>query len=485
MKRLIYSILTIAVFVGFFSSCSEDALDPTLMQDKNLEENINTAGELNAVLLSAYNRLTTTPYYGRDVIIYGEVMSDNTYANGASGRFLEPARMDMGADVAYPEDTWDDIYSMIASANTIIKQNPDELEGDANAIRHDIGEAYALRALGHFDLLKFYGQQHVDGSDLGVPYKEEIIFDITDLSTEERYPSRNTVEEVKQLIESDIATALDMMSEDNNDNYQYLTTYGVQALKSRVALYFGDWQDVVDASEAIINSGDYSIVPAANYVQYWQSDGGVNSIFELAFNGTDNRGINGLENMYRYDAYGDVAVLMDLASIFDSTDVRMMGQLTQPNLDGEPVTVNMIGWGAQTGFLRNNGKYPDPNYNDNVPIFRYEEIILNYAEALYELGQDGINGNSALDYLNMIPENRNATTYSTIDKDNILQERRKELCFEGFRFHDLARTGRDIPLVDPDNQTHGGPDYGTYHYAFPIPEEEVNANVNMVQNQGY
>jgi len=485
MKRIIYSILTVALFIGFFSSCSEDALDPTLMQEKDLQANITNAEELNSVLLSAYNRLTATSYYGRDYIIYGEVMSDNTFANGSSGRFLEPARMDMGADVAYPEGTWDQIYSMIASANTIIKQESAELEGEAAAISHTIGEAYALRAMGHFDLLRLYGQQHVDGSDLGVPYKETITFDIADITEEERYPARKTVDEVKTMIMNDITTALDKMSADYNDGFQFLSTYGVQALKSRVALYFGEWQDVIDASEAVMDGGPYEIVPADGFVSFWLADGGVNSIFELAFEGTDNRGINGLENMYRYEAYGDVAVLMDLAMIFDSTDVRMMGQLEQPNLDGQDVVVNMIGWGAQTGFLRNNGKYPDPNYNDNVPIFRYEEVVLNYAEALYELGQTAFDGRSALEWLNEIPNHRNATTYATIDKDNILQERRKELCFEGFRFHDLARTGRDIPLVDADNQTHGGPEYGTYHFAFPIPEEEVNANVNMVQNEGY
>jgi hypothetical protein len=67
----------------------------------------------------------------------------------------------------------------------------------------------------------------------------------------------------------------------------------------------------------------------------------------------------------------------------------------------------------------------------------------------------------------------------------VLLERRKELCFEGFRFDDLARTGSDIPLVDQYRQTHGGPKYGSYKYAFPIPTVEMTANSNMVQNDGY
>lgn len=44
----------------------------------------------------------------------------------------------------------------------------------------------------------------------------------------------------------------------------------------------------------------------------------------------------------------------------------------------------MIGMGDGTGVLRNMGKYPSNDYSDNINIFRYEEVVLNYAEALLE-----------------------------------------------------------------------------------------------------
>ncbi|UZR96261.1 RagB/SusD family nutrient uptake outer membrane protein [Chondrinema litorale] len=111
---------------------------------------------------------------------------------------------------------------------------------------------------------------------------------------------------------------------------------------------------------------------------------------------------------------------------------------------------------------------------------RYEEVVLLYAESLVELGDA-----SALSVLNQIPTNRNAELYTEATKANVLLERRKELCFEGFRFNDLARTGNDIPLVDAIRQTHGGPEYGSYNYAFAIPVSELDANSNMVQNKNY
>ncbi len=116
-----------------------------------------------------------------------------------------------------------------------------------------------------------------------------------------------------------------------------------------------------------------------------------------------------------------------------------------------------------------------------MSVVRYEEVVLLYAEALLETG----NPVDALLYLNMIPTKRGATAYLAATKENILLERRKELAFEGFRFHDLARTKKDIPNPDPVLITHGLVPYGNYNFALPIPSGEVDVNANVVQNFGF
>jgi hypothetical protein len=451
-------ILAIALTWGLFS-CSEDYLEPTLAQSKSVETSINSVEDIQGILYGAYNRMTSSNYYGRDYIIDGEVRSDNTFSNGNSGRFVTVAAMDLGNNDAYASNVWTQIYTVVASANIIIAA--EDLEGDNDEINHIKGQAYALRAMAHFDLLRLFGEQHVIGGDatLGVPY-------ITEYKGEDLLPTRNSVNEVKNNIYSDISTALSLMSASLNDaSAQTLTTHGVNALKARVAIYFEDWSDAQTACEEVINSAEYEIVPAAAFSTIWNTDSPVNSIFELAYSGTDNANINGLQYIYRGTSYGDIEVLQDLVDIFEENDVRGF-------VDG------MLG--LEGTKLRNMGKYPSTDYSDDIFIFRYEEVILNYAEALFELGNA-----DALTWLNMIPAERNATPYTEITKDNILLERRKELCFEGFRFYDLARTGKDIPLVSPFQQSHGGPAYGSYKYAFPIPLVELNANSNMVQNYGY
>ncbi|MFO7828572.1 MAG: RagB/SusD family nutrient uptake outer membrane protein [Bacteroidales bacterium] len=464
MKKFIYLIFTVAL-IGSFTSCTEDDLDPTLAQAKSVETSINTQEDLEGLLRGAFNRMTSSTYYGRDVIIFGEVRSDNCYANGNSGRFLTAAAMDLGSDQAYPTDTWTQIYATIAIANILIENENAEIEGEQDEINHVIGQAYAVRALAHFDLLRIYGQQHVTGGDqtLGIPYVKEFKGD--DLS-----PARNSVAEVESFIYDDLTKAKSLMSESLNGSKEFVTTYAVSALESRFALYFGDWGRVIDAAEDVIG-GPFSIVPASDYAASFYLDEPVNSIFELAFSSTDNANINGLSQIYRGAAYGDVRALDDLLTIFDAGDVR--------------AAADMIGYDPDApSYLTNLGKFPSPDYSDNVQIIRYEEVLLNYAEALWRAGQTGVTG-SALATLNLIPAERGALAYGAINEDNILQERRRELCFEGFRFDDLARTGRDIPLVDATSQAHEGPAYGTYNYAFPIPKAEMNANANMVQNFNY
>ena len=449
----------------FLISCSEDDLNLSLTQDKIYDGKLQNLEELQGLASGMYNRITAPTYYGRNYIIYGEVRSDNCYANGNSGRFTTVGKMSVSPNGDYATNTWTDIYKVIASANMIIQQDADAMKGNPELIRHIIGQAYVVRALAHFDLLKLFGQQQT-GGDLGVPY---ITSYIPSYAGEQIAPARGKVAENREAIMADIKTGLSLLSEElRDDSKQYITTHAANALKARVAQYFGDWETAKATSLAVINSGNFIIAGANEYAQTWRNDEAANSIFELAFSVDDNNDFNSLSFIYRGNTYGDIEVLEDLISVFDAGDVRGSYQ--------------MIGFETVQGQprLRNLGKYPSADYSDNVPLFRIEEMVLILAEAKIELGES-----DALDILNQIPAKRNAKPFGEATKENVLLERRRELCFEGFRFDDLARTGNDIPLVDPLKQTHGGPKHGSYNFAFPIPMGELNANSNMVKNDGY
>lgn len=456
MKNLIYSIISVATLLA---SCSMNDLDPAVPNEKDIAANIRNLEDLQGIANGIYDRMTVTNYYGRNQLIYGEVRADNCFANGKSGRFLNEAAMKVSPDAS--NGPWDAMYAVIASCNIIIGQDPAKLEGDAQKISQVIGQAYIARAMAHFDLLKLFGQQHT-GGNLGIPYIKEYVSGQT-------APSRKSVDENRAAIYEDIETGLALMTEANNPKTkQQISTFAGLALKARVALYFKEWEKAKTASLAVINSGKFPVVDSVNFVASWKTKNSTNSIFELAFSTSDNLGINGLQNIYRGSMYGDIEVLDNLLAVFDEKDVRK--------------SAGMIGYETVSGIkrLRNLGKYPSADFSDNVILFRIEEQYLILAEAKLELGEP-----DALDFLNKIPAKRGAVLYSSATKENILKERRRELCFEGFRFDDLMRNGSDIPLVDPVKQTHGGPDYGSYNLAFPIPRVELNANRNMIQNRGY
>lgn len=88
-------------------------------------------------------------------------------------------------------------------------------------------------------------------------------------------------------------------------------------------------------------------------------------------------------------------------------------------------------------------KYLDPN-NDistysnsttSIQVFRYAEILLNYAEATFELGKT----TEALEAVNAIRERAGIAALSAIDRDKIRHERKVELAFEGHRYWDARR----------------------------------------------
>lgn len=458
MKKILNKYNAIALAVLMLFGCSEDFLEPTVSTSKDVNTSINTVEDLDGIMLGAYDRMGQIGYYGRDIIAHGTVRSDNAYSNGNSGRFVLSGQFAYNSTSGDPSTTWLDIYEVIANTNLIIDAEIGD-EGSTPEAQHIVGEAYAVRALAHMDLLRFYGQIYTGGS-LGIPYVGGFLSDLA--------PSRNSIADTWTMIGNDLDMAESLMSESLNEGPIRMTTYGVAAIKTRYHLYTGNWSALISEAEYVINSGEFNLASGAGYASSFVGGLSDMSIFEIAFTPSDNPNINGLFNIYNRTNYGDVVATQDLYDAYEDGDVRK----------------DLYGFDEDGTTIRMLGKYPTggPTYDDNVLVIRYAEVILNYAEALLQSGQAG----DALTELNKIPAAVGASTYGEATMDNILEERRKELAFEGFRFHDLLRNGRDIMKVDP-RQTFDGDRvaFGDSDLAFPIPENEINANSNIEQNTGY
>ena len=464
MKKYFKSILILGLATISLQSCNDGDLEPHLGQDKDTETGISTASDLRTVLVGAYDRMNASTYYGRDIIIFGEVRSDNAFSDGNSNRFVNPARFDMLPTDAYASDTWSQIYGVIASANIVINKDAAALTGDANSIAHSKAEALVIRAMAHFDLLKIYGQYQVENSmtAAGVPYVK------TFKDADGLFPARETVQENLNNIMSDLNEAIATMPI-SLDNYsaQFININVANAVKARVALFFKDYSTAATAAKAVIDSGKYNISSAADFLKTFNTDSTSNQIFSLAQQGNDNAGINGLNYIYRIGSYGDIVILKNLKDIYSSGDVRGGDAVIAPD------TKNV-------GAYRNLGKFTTTDGSDDIPVIRYEDVVLMYAEALL-----ASNPTEALVWLNKIPAQRGASLYSVANLDNVLLERRKEFAFEGHRFWDLIRTGKGVSKVDERQTFKASLPMGEPSLAFPIPSSELAANSNLVQNKGY
>ncbi|WP_339658517.1 RagB/SusD family nutrient uptake outer membrane protein [Flavobacterium frigidarium] len=466
MKIITKSILALSLLFTV-ASCDDSDLDPTLTVNKEVTT-INSANDLRLILSGAYNRMTSEFYYGRDVLIYGDVRSDNAFSTGNSGRFVTPGSMDMVNSDGYARDTFTQIYAVVSSSNLVINTTITGANAEETAqINYYKGQALMLRALAHYDLLRLYGQQNVNGGGLsadGVAY-------ITEFKSANLSPARNTVGEVKNFIYADLDKALTLMDAELDDSTETVTTPAVNGLKARVALYFEDWAIAKQASSDAMEQATINgkrIAQSSEFVNTYTIPKPINTIFELAFRDNDNNSIDGLYNIYASTTYGDIVVLNDFKNLFSKSDVR--GTTAMLAIDSK-------------NRLRNVGKFI--SFQSNVPLIRFEEMVLVNAEASFMINNADA---TVLTSINSIATNRGAAAYTTVTRDNILKERRKELAFEGFRFDDIARTKQNMPVVDALKQTYddkGAILYGSYKYAFPIPLVETNANANTKQNAGY
>jgi hypothetical protein len=128
-------------------------------------------------------------------------------------------------------------------------------------------------------------------------------------------------------------------------------------------------------------------------------------------------------------------------------------------------------------------KYP-PDYNngDNVDndfvIFRYADILLMQAEAY--LRNSPANANAARDLVNAVRARSGASALGSVTLDQVLDERGRELYWEGWRRQDLIRFGK---FLNPDElRTTASPES---RLLFPIPAQQLAANPNLTQNPGY
>jgi len=482
------------------TSC-EDMLNVDPKQSVKTEEALNSYDAAEAVLFATYDRFQNGTYYGRDFIIQTELLSDNLKINSSnSNRFTNEQYNYAGSHVGI----WGNCYIVINRANNILAKidsftNPNDVEFDYRR-DHVKAEALFLRALAYFDLIRAYGReyQYNTNAELGVP----IVTKVYTLQEQIEFPARNTVKEVYDFIENDLATAKTLMinAETKTGIKSYfpyrVTSPAISAFQSRVFLYQNKWDEAsAAATEAIATSG-LSLVPGDQYVKIFKDD--AETIFGLRWK-TENESLGydclaSIQNQKNGDGYGDAILRADMVNQFAPiTKVNPADPATWTSPD---YRWSIIQYGKRNG----SGSYIPWNIKfnswkgsfgmDNITLFRLSELYLTVAEA--EANKTTPDEAAALTALNKIHKRAGLPDLVGLTgdalKNAILKERRIELAFEGHRFWDLKR--KQLPITkgtatDYSATGEASVAWNDYRVVARIPIGETDINKNLKQNPGY
>ena len=324
-------------------------------------------------------------------------------------------------------------------------------------------ELLALRAVAHYELLIRFMPAGYDPNALGVAIMLK--------SNIGAAPARNKVSEVVAQIEADFAAARgDANIPDAPTDVLRISKAAIAAYQSRVAMLKRDWAGAITFATSAITLSGKSLASRASFPAYWGDANEVETIWKY-------RNVQGPRLLWQ-DSNGDV--------FFEPSD-KLKNQFDRSN--DVRFTTYFSGNSNDTSLIN---KYPGsglgPQIND-LKINRVAEMFLNRAEARAE-NNDLVGASSDINIIRgariggYVP-----VTFSTkeIAIAEILNERFKELCFEGFRFFDLKRKGLGVNRLasDVSSATWLSLPVGNYRFALPIPQDEIFANPNAKQNPNY
>ena len=539
MKK-IFCIFSLAIAMAVTSGC-DDFLDRGSFTAYPEDQIITNQEGLALLLNGVYDQFSSSGYYGGLLYLYEAHKSPDFFMRYVNGGwyFRTEGNFNTGRETnGNPLNLWRTCYRVIRNA-TILIQSIDDASGDITELRRLKGQAYALRAMAYFDLLRCFsfppkyscswGSSYMDpvwadpdnmtdptehftapsGSDhkyvyiWGVPIVDtmEMGYDILDYEVR-----RATADECWQKVRDELALAYTLLNGYSGDK-GYLSAAAVLALRTRIALYMEDYKSVVTLGETWrqLYESQYSLIPYDSYKTQYYQPFNTESIWELRYTDTDNMGGSSINYWARKECYMAPGSPLDGTLKYNTGYGKLCLNYGNANMGYEILTK----YTSENGYTKGDDvraylicdlgvagydyksirRYVgNPKHSvHNIPIVRLPEIYLNLAEAYFQRGDL----TKAKDYLSRVTSVRRNEDSPTIGAlTDILEERRREFILEGQTYFDYFRTGTTYPT----RVAHGALSYttsvswtGRYGVVYPIPLAEMNANpaIRTQQNPNY
>lgn len=458
------------------ASCEKQLTDLAPIDQIPAQTAIQTLADVNAGVNGVYATLS-----GRNAANLSSFMTDEVrlgtgaeYRNVGNILFQWIFVSDNG-DVGA---AWPNLYAVIDRANRILefmRPVPAVSAADAALKNQYRGELLAARAYAHLELLRWYSiTAEYNPTALGIVVQREYV-----KAPGSYKPARVSQADAIALINADLAEARTLIPA-TFVNISRITRNTVIGLQVRTALHTKNWQAVVDRATEIIPV--QPIASIANYPAIWTT----RSLPENQ--STEVLWKTNVQPANLGSAIGSLWQDVGTGAVQASPAVKLMNTFDQVN-DIRFSTFfrtsprNLIAkYGAVIG---SNGE----NFLYDVKMMRTSEILLARAEAYAELNQPALaNADLALLRTNRIAGYTHTALANPALITAIMEERYKELCYEGHRYFDLRR--RSLPINRDINDAGGQVPVqnlltNNFRYILPIPLNETLANSNMQQNAGY
>lgn len=516
MKK-IYGLLLLSL--SLFVSCDNE-LEPFTPGSLTEEVAITKSSDLTRLMNSGMNFMTNRAEY-----VFSSVFTDEAamgFNNGGQGIRQEYVFLLQPNDASATQ-IWSSSYGAIARFNRVIQFSSSivpKSAADTELINRSKAEALVLRALCHLKIMSYYSPDPKDNNALAGVLANRII------STSET-PKRVTNGDFYASIHSDLDQALAIYATNTAPAYPNKTIYPSRtlalAIKARAYALKGDYTNALSFADQVINSSGITLVTTQaqyNAVFHTHSEPtGREVIFRLKRTPAQNAQATNLHNGWcsvsntrNGSPFYEVSRALFNQLAATPGDIRLGTNVyissTDPNgssiIDNNYTTATDVKnsdilvlqkHGGQSALTSTNG------FNPDFMVCRLSEMYFIRAEAKVAAGDlagAGVALKAILDA--RFPTAQPAPVFANAQAawKGILDERRKELSFEGFRFIDLKRLGalagasldRDpadyassswnIPGGNPTNLP-----LTSYKWALPIPQAELNANGGIQQNSGY
>jgi hypothetical protein len=489
LRKLTYATITVLA-LGACTDLSDDLYD-TIPADK-YPENATQASRIAAPAFLKVQGLTTSwggYWMAQEISGDGIVAPTRAKDWDDGGKWRDLHTHNWGASTQAVRGIWKEQFSGIALCNQAIESL------EANAENPEVAQVLAqlkvMRGFYYYILIDCYGD---------VPY-------VTSFKNAEAAPKRTPRAEVFNNIVTEVSNIIDLLPEPSiASSINKGTAYALLAklyINAEVFTGTPQWSKANDMCDALIALDKYRLEADVKSPFVTANENSVENIYTIPYDEDNMKEFNLHMRTLHYESkatfnmavqpWNGFAVIKDRFDSYEDSDKRkdwfLYGEQFAFDGTSQGFTIN-----PEIPALNMDNSYSDEeiknsgarvikfeiapgagqDLSNDYPIFRYADFLLIKAEALIRMGKDGDK------FINEVRNRAGLDNLSGTTLAQVLEERGKEMIWEGTRRQDMIRFGAYNKAWWEKAES------PSWRNIFPVPQDQINTNANLLpQNTGY